>query len=133
MLTQSQYEMRERQEAYRREQEINGESLADRKEAQADWLNAMRETPELVATRLEWLLDGSYGRGEMMQARDIVMSPRMNRVAALSQRIALWEWLTPSSMAAAAWEKLTPAEQKTLAAKIERVIKSYEKAIKENE
>ena len=133
MESQKQYDMRSRKEAYAHETEINSASLAERKEAQANWLDAMQNRPEVIADRLEWLLHGNYGRGEMMQARDIVMSPRMNRVAALSQRVALWEWLTPGQMAIAAWKKLTPAQQESLALKITRVIKKYEKAIKENE
>lgn len=125
--SQAQYEQNERSAAIRREQEIDRSPLADRKEGQANYLEAMRDRPELVAERIGWLLDGNYGYGPMMMAKQIVRSPRMNRRAALAMSIAVFEWMCPRRMAADAWNKLTPSQKQRLDAAVDVVIQAAEK------
>jgi hypothetical protein len=115
MPSQREYEQRELTLAHRQLDEIRRASLADRKEAQLAFFEAMRDTPKLVAERVGWLLDGNYGYGSMMMAKRVLESPRMNRVAALTQMIGAFEWQSPEDMTRQAWKRLTGNEKAALA------------------
>ncbi len=82
----------------------------------------MRDHPDLVAERVDWLIDGNYGYGEMMLAKQVVASPRMNQVAALTQLTAALEWKCPEDRARSAWKRLTPAQQHRLDQSVRRVV-----------
>jgi len=112
--SQVEYERRERSEAQQRLTEIRRQPLSDRKEAAAAFLTAMRGNPALVAERIGWLIDGSYGYGAMLLAKQVIGSPRMNRSAALTQMIGAFEWMAPEEMVRAAWKKLTAGEKVAL-------------------
>lgn len=120
--SQAEYERRTLDEAIQREREIDAQSLADRKEAQAQFLEAMRERPDVVAERIGWLLDGNYGRGEMQVARNT--TSRMNRPAIFTQLIAVYEWQCPRRMAIDAWKKLSAGEKARLQSEVEAVIQA---------
>lgn len=105
--------------------------LLDRKEAQREWFDAMRNDPKIVGERVGWLLDGNYGRGSYLKARQVLESPRMNRAAALSMMVADAEWMTPAPLAIAAWKKLTPVEKSALAREVEKAIRAEEADIKQ--
>jgi hypothetical protein len=124
--SQKEYEAREMREAMAKEREVESASLAERKEAQADFLKAMKE-PDLIAERIGWLIDGNYGWGPMMRAKQVVKAKRMNRQAALNQLIGIYEWSCPPRMAADAWKKLSKAEQSILERAINIVIEAAEK------
>lgn len=126
--SQAQYEANELTMARRDEERINAEPLRDRKECQANFLDAMASDPALVAERISWLIDGNYGYGPMLLAKQIVASPRMNRVAALSQLICVFEWRCPRNMGVTAWKKLTGAQKGALDTAIETVIEEAETA-----
>ena len=126
--TQAQYEQNELAVARRDEERINSAPLAERKECQANFLDAMATDPALVAERIGWVLNGSYGHGQMLMAEQILASPRMNRVAALSQLVCVFEWRCPRVMGVAAWKKLTKTQQRDLESAIETVIAEAEKA-----
>ena len=126
--TQAQYEANELATAYRDEEHINHEPLRDRKECQASFLEAMATDPAVIAERIGWLIDGNYGYGPMLLAKRIVASPRMNRVAGLSQLICVFEWRCPRVMGVAAWKKLTASQKRALETAIETVIDEAEKA-----
>jgi macrodomain Ter protein organizer (MatP/YcbG family) len=125
--TQAQYEANELATARRDEERINREPLQDRKEYQANFLDSMANEPNTVAERVGWLINGSYGYGQMLLAKQIVASPRMNRVAALCQMTGVFEWRCPAAMGVAAWKKLTKTQQRTLNDAIEAVIAEAEK------
>jgi hypothetical protein len=131
MESQQQYEARSLREAAAHEREIDSAPLADRKEAQAAFLEVIRDDPALVAERISWLIDGNYGYGEMLKAKQVVAMPRSNRIAALTQLIAVYEWMTPRSMAVAAWKKLTNAQKQELDRMVEVVIKAAEKELRD--
>jgi hypothetical protein len=123
--TQAEYEAREANEAHRRTMEIERAPLKDRKEARAEWLEAMRD-PSLVAERISWLIDGNYGYGQMQQAKRVIANKRLNREAALCQLIARYEWMCPGNFAADAWKSLSKAEQAALSVAIAKEISDAE-------
>jgi hypothetical protein len=124
---QAEYESNERRRAMLDEQRIERAPLRDRKEAQAAYLEAMSRDPAVVAERISWLIDGNYGYGQMQMARQVVGSPRMNREAALTQLVAVFEWQCPRRMATDAWKKLTPAQKTALFEAVAVVIAEAEK------
>lgn len=123
-FSQAEYERRELSVAHKRIDDLRRSPLADRKEAQAEFLEAMRDDPETVAERIGWLLNGSYGMGEKILAQRILKSPRMNRSAALTQMIGAFEWMTPDDMVRAAWKKLSTSEKAALESAVQAEIAS---------
>jgi hypothetical protein len=126
--SQAEYERNELREARQHLTEIERAPLADRKEAAAEFLEAMRDDPELVAERVGWLLNGTYGYGEQLMARQVLDRPRMNRSAALTHMVAAFEWQTPNAMAVAGWKKLTKGQQAALERAVQGAIKDAERA-----
>jgi hypothetical protein len=124
--SQHEYEQREIREAQAQQRAVAKAPLAERKEAQLDFFKAMRDQPRLVGERVSWLLDGNYGYGSMLLAKRILHSPRMNRVAALTQMIGVFEWQCPEDMTRQAWKRLTPGEKHELARAVEHAIESAE-------
>jgi hypothetical protein len=122
--TQAQYEANELAIATRDENRINAEPLADRKEAQATFLEAMATEPKIVAERIEWLLEGNYGHGQMLMAQRA--TKRMNRAALWTQLVAVFEWRCPRNLASAAWQKLSGTQQARLQRLVEKVIAEYD-------
>ena len=110
-MDQRSYEMNELRQFHKQLEYVEKAPLSERKEACREFHEAMVKYPELVGERIGWLLDGNYGFGSYQAAHRIVKSPRMNRVAALTQIIAALEWQCPNAMARAAWKKLSKAEQ----------------------
>lgn len=118
------YETREITLFHNELQKVDRLPLADRKANAAEFLDALRRSPDVVGERIAWVLNGSYGQGAYLQARDIVQNrPRMNREAWLVQVVGALEWSVPARAVAAAWKKLTPAEKKRLDDHIQRAIR----------
>jgi hypothetical protein len=115
---------RELQIAARDEREIDSQSLEERKEAQAEFLAAMRTTPELVGERIAWLLSGHYGAGSMLMAKQA--TKRMNRSAMFTQLVAVFEWRCPRRMAVDAWKKLSRDEKSILQMHIDAAISEHD-------
>lgn len=124
--SQAEYERRELQEAQQRLSEVERAPLADRKEAASEFFEAMRDRPDIVGERVGWLLDGNYGYGQMVMAKRVLGSPRMNRSAALTQMVAAYEWSSPGALTRAAWKKLTKGQQAALERAVQGAIKSAE-------
>lgn len=122
---QNQYEQNELRRAYQHIAEVGAAPLADRKEAQKAFFVALHD-PELLRERIEWLLVGNYGKGQQLMAESVVESPRMNRVAALSQLIACFEWQCDRDRARLAWKACTLKVQSEADAAILAVIKEWE-------
>lgn len=121
---QDEYETRELRGAHGKLSEVEKAPLAERKEAQQEFFEAMRDNPEIVGERIAWLLNGSYGYGSKLMADRIIASPRMNQSAALTTLTAAFEWSCPAAMTAAAWKKLSPSEKAKLEANVKRAIKN---------
>jgi hypothetical protein len=128
MPSQREYEEREIRGARAQERAVENAPLADRKEAQLAFFNAMRDTPDLVAERIGWLLDGNYGYGAMIIAKDVLARTRMNREAALTQMIGIYEWQSPSEMTRAAWKRLTSGERTALGREVRLAIREAEES-----
>lgn len=105
--------------------------LKERKENAAEFLDAMRTQPEIVAERVGWIFNGSYGQGAYIKSREVANSPRMNRAAALTMMVAGVEWSVPGRMVAAACHKLSPAEKKRLDTYLQKEIQDFLKEQKE--
>jgi hypothetical protein len=129
--SQAEYERNEAMEAYRLEKEVNSQSLSDRKEARASFLEAMQKRPEIIAERIGWMLDGNYGYGVMKKAQAVIAAKRMNRPAALTHMVAIYEWRCPADFARDAWKKLTSIEKTLLDAAVKEEIASAEKELRE--
>jgi len=114
--------------------EIEKAPLYERKKAVDKWKGSLKTEPEAIAERVGWLLDGSYGEGAYIRAREIARSPRMNRPAALSQMVAAMEWRTPGPMARKAFLNLPKAEQqkinKLIQGRIDEFLEENENPIK---
>jgi len=119
------YENREAQEAFRQLREVENAPLADRREACAEFADAMKNNPSTVAERVGWLLDGSYGYGAMQMAKRVIASPRSNQRVNLTTLVSAFEWQCPGRMAIAAWKKLSQAEKKALDDALDGEIYSY--------
>jgi hypothetical protein len=119
---QQEYERRELDRAIHEERQIEGAPLSERKENQQNFFKAMRDDPAVVAERLGWLFNGSYGKGAQLRALQVLASPRMNRQAALNQLTGIYEWRCPGRMIVDAWKKLSPAQKQTLQMMLEIVI-----------
>jgi hypothetical protein len=119
-------EMDEVGQAMRKMQEVARASLTDRQEARKAFGEAMAEDPALVAERVGWLIDGNYGFGEMIKAKQVIASPRMNRRAALTQMVGVYEWNCPGDFGVDAWKKLTGGQKAALDAALDVVIEAAE-------
>ncbi len=126
------YEDRSLREALAREREIGSAPIADRKEAAADFGKYKKTDPALVAERNGWLLNGSYGYGEMKRAQSVLdMKGRANRAASLVQLVGIYEWMTPVAMTIAQWKKLSAAEKAALDKAVKAEIALTEKRYKD--
>ena len=122
--SQDEYEAREAQEFQRqlREADKNPSRRVDAKY----FGEQLAAEPELIAERIGWILNGSYGWGAMKAAERVVANARMNRHAWLVQTIAALEWQCPQRSAIAAWKRLTPEEKKALDTAIKRELRDAE-------
>ena len=123
------YEKREIADALRNERLVNEAPLAERKEGQRSFFESIKHTPAVVAERVTWLLDGQYGMGPMLLARNV--TSRSNRPAMYSQMIAVLDHNCPRVMAVAAWKKLSTKEQAKLQQLIETAIESFDASQRE--
>lgn len=129
--SQQEYEQRELQMAHKQIKDVERAPLADRKEAAAEFLEAMQDSPDTVGERVGWLLAGNYGFGAMLIAKNVLHHKRMNREAALTHLVATFEWMAPQRMAAQEWKKLTHAQQDALDVAVREAIADAEASERE--
>ena len=113
------YEAREFHSFMKDMKEVEKLPLGERKANARDFALTLHNDPELVAERVGWLLNGSYGAGSYAQAQQVARSPRMNQAAWLVQTVAALEWHVPPKMTIAAWKTLSMAQR----TKLDRLIK----------
>lgn len=135
MKDQKEYEQQERREAQRKIDEVDMAPLSDRQEARASWRDSCVQHPELVAERVRWLLNGSYGYGPMKMGEEIALKKgRFNKVAALGQLIAVLEWQCPMAWAQQVCSTLRNTQElDRLNAAIAKEIEDWKKERKEEE
>ena len=127
-MTNQEYETNEARLLHKQLEAVRLAPLADRKAAQADMLQAMRDDPALVAERVSWLIDGNYGYGSYTMIRRILAS-RCNKPAALVQLVGALEWGCPERLTANAWHALTANQQEKLNKLVLAEIETTESAI----
>lgn len=126
-MTNEQYEALEHARAVGTLNRLAAEPLKDRQEARTAYYEAMRDNPELVAERIEWIIDGTHGYGPMLIARAILNgSDRSNKAAQLSYLVAGFEWICPARFARDAYLKLSTFERDRIDTLINQVIKGGE-------
>lgn len=119
------YDIRELQTANAEAREIEKAPLAERREAQAEYLKAITTKDGLAwfKEQLEWMANGTYGRGVQIRVERILAGgPRTNKVAALGQLGAVYITRCPAEMAVTTWKKLTPTQKTALEKAIKSVI-----------
>lgn len=116
------YEQDERRRFLAQIAAVENTPLSERKEAHREWREALTESPEVVAERIGWLLNGSYGQGSYAATLKVIGNPRMNVQAWLFRTIACLEWHCPENFARAAWKSLTDEQKSALAALIQTEI-----------
>ncbi len=125
MPTNHEYETRERTEFHQQIKKVEKLPLNERKENARAFAEALKHDPAIVAERVGWLLNGSYGYGSYKAAEQMLKAPRMNHGAWLTLTTAALEWGTPQKMAIAAWKALSGAQQTHLRKLIDREIKDH--------
>jgi hypothetical protein len=125
--TQAEYERNEALALVRQLDAIRRAPLRDRVEAREAWAQALKD-PGLVAERVGWLLNGSYGYGACLRAKRI-MESRGNKVAALAWLTAALEWNCPAPFAVQQFILLSATEQTRVNDEIAREIETTEVSI----
>ena len=87
--------------------------LSERKEAQSDAADLMRDT-ERISRNIEWCLSGCYGYAEQQQMLRIQSMKRGNREAQATQLLAALDCFCPARECILAWKSLTKEEQDAL-------------------
>lgn len=127
--SQKEYEEREAADLRRKLYEVESAPLTDRRAAAVDYLKALRQNPEIVAERIDWLIAGSYGYGSYQAALKVLADKRSNRAAILNQMIAALEWGCSNAHAREAYNCLTIAQKADLNKRIETVIAAEAEAL----
>lgn len=131
--SQAEYEARERTAFRKQLDDVDRAPLADRQAARQEWAAALVAEPPLIAERVSWLLNGSYGYGSYSAARDVMASPRMNHAAWLGQTIAALEWQCPATFARQAYRTLTVEQRGRVDDCIQRIINRWRKEQADND
>ena len=119
-MNNEQYESNERALLARQLSRSEAQPLADRKIAQNDALELMRD-PHIVARNLDFINNGDYGFGAQAKYREILANKRCNREAHVMQLLAALDRDCPQAHCIAAWKQLSPDEQKCLSVMIRSV------------
>ena len=105
-----QHQNREKARARKFLAEVEAAPLRDRQAARVAFKKGLTDGGHLDQG-MRFLLGGDYGEGAYLMAQEIISRPRMNRVAALSQLLAAFEWQCPRNFARQAFLSLTKPEQ----------------------
>ena len=121
--SQAEYELNERGLFNAQIAAVEKSPLPDRKEGEKDFREAL-EIPGRMAERAEWILNGSYGFGAQLIAREVAANRRMNRAAWFGQVIAALDHGCPQAFAARAWLALPKMRQAQVNAEIIQAIEA---------
>jgi hypothetical protein len=113
MLSDTEYKRIEGSRFFRQIEEIEKSPLNDRIEGYNNLLEYCQLYPNIIAERIQWLLNGSYGKGSYDRAWYIIHNTK-NPIPELFHIISHLEWMTSSYYASKAYKKLTQAEKDKL-------------------
>lgn len=121
------YNKVEIQRAIKRFVEIEKTKGADAKEAFLELLEVDYQT---VQKRVEWMLNGTFGQGEMLLANKILenkkQSKRFNWKASLFQLYANYDFFCPTRYTRKAWNSWNKEKQEAINKAVENAVKEYE-------
>lgn len=123
--TQKQYEDREWRMFYEQIRLVESQSIAEKREAAAQYRTACIQYPERVGQEVRHLLAGNYQFAPLEKAKLIVASPSLNRVAELGQLAAALAWMVPSGYSRDVYKKITAEQQDKLNSEIQFALNEY--------
>lgn len=123
MSTQAEYHNAEMQRFFRKMEQIEKAPLSERREARGEWKEAL-EYKQNIARNCAWLLDGSYGYGEMIRAHSLIEGGG-NKAARLGILLAALDHGCPATFAVSAFKCLTNEQQETVNEAINGAIQAY--------
>ena len=110
-------------------------SSAERLEDMANavtWLQMAVTNPDAIEERFDWLMDGTFGQGEQLLARDIIDLPATrNREAALVQLLLALDDRVPPEAAPRVWRALGPDAQAALTRLAQNALRQRGASIRE--
>ena len=124
LQTTAQYENTERLSFHAQIRRVESAPFAERKEGMRDFSNSLGVDFRL-AERAEWILNGSYGFGCYLIAKEIATNKRMNRAAWFGQTIAALDHGCPAEMARKAFLALPKAQQDKLNSEVIKAIDDF--------
>jgi len=128
-MTATDYDRREKSDTLKEIGALAKGSLADRREAKADYTGLMADLGHYTRT-LDWMLGGDYGHGAYLLVRECLANKRMNRAAYLGVLVAALEARCPDREARAAYTGLSAEVRGNLDAAVASWIVEAEARIK---
>ena len=124
------YERRERLEFFKWLKGVEDTPRRDRREAAQAFEQQAKLDQAFIGARIGWLLEGVYGLGPMLVAREVCQNTRMNRQSWLVQTIAAIEWGCPSAWTRKIWHKLDLVQKEALQTAVNKEIEAYIDSLK---
>ena len=124
-MNETEYRVYERRMMAQRIKEIENQSLADKKEAAADFEQIITAAPHTIIERISWILGGSYGWAEAEAAHRILAGSRNNKRAALLRMVAIHEWGCATYWITKIWKSLPKQGQQAINEMIDEEIAEY--------
>ena len=122
-MTQAEYHNAEMQRFFKKMERIEKAPLNERREAREEWKEAL-EYRQNIARNCSWLLDGSYGYGEMIRAHSLI-SGGGNKAARLGILLAALDHNCPAVFAVSAFKSLATEQQKAINEAINGAIQEF--------
>lgn len=104
--------------------EIERSPFADRKEGRNKLLDHLINERNHFKDSAQLLVEGCYGQGAYLEARNMFKNTRMNRRAWLFNSVAYLEYRTGNKMACEVWNSLPPPIQCNINAMLDEIIDS---------
>lgn len=123
------YEDRELKSAWKHYLEIEKSPARERIDNYNNLFESCKSNPDLIGERINWLLNGTYGFGEMRFAENIIERSK-NPNPMLFDAIGHFEWYTSSYYIRKAYKTLTKKEQDRLNAIIAEEVEFWKDQVK---
>ena len=129
--TQEQYEDREITMFFKKIEDVKRLPIAERRENRERMLDHLSGDLKHFGDSVSWLIEGSYGFGAQLKAKQALENKRFNRRAWLFNHVALIEYQIDSSMASRVWNSLAKEAQDQINMCLDDVIFDWEALQKE--